>query len=176
MFTISRRSIQIILVLMLISAFFAPATVKAQSTGLKYTVLEGDTIDSIATAFHTTAYRIRRINYIADLDYIYPGQRLLIPGFDDVQGEVMRVNQPFGKSLTAYFGSLHQPMVLLTRLNFITNLDQTWAGAPLYVMYTSTPAVKEVPVTEGLTGLETAVKQGVRTWTLAEYNTLRGPW
>ncbi len=173
---LSRRSIQIILVLMLISAFFAPSNVKAQSTGLKYTVLEGDTIDSIATAFHTTAFRIRRINYIADLDYIYPGQRLLIPGFDDVQGEVMRVNQPFGKSLSAYFGSLHQPLVLLNRLNFITNLDQTWAGAPLYIMYTSTPAVKEIPVTEGLSGLETAVKQGVRTWTLAEYNNLRGPW
>ncbi len=171
-----RRLFQVFLVLILVTAFFSPMTVKAQSTGLNYTVLEGDTIDSIATAFHTTAYRIRRINYIADLDYIYPGQRLLIPGFDDVQGEVMRVNQPFGKSLTAYFGSLHQPMALLTRLNFITNIDQTWAGAPLYIMYTSTPAVKELPVTEGLTGLETAVKQGVRTWTLAEYNDLRGPW
>jgi LysM repeat protein len=168
--------IQLCLVTLLVSAFFTPVPVKAQSTGLKYTVLDGDTIDSIAIAFHTSAYRIRRINYIADLDYIYPGQSLLIPGFDDVQGEVKRVNQPFGISLPAYFGSLHQPLVLLERLNFITNIDQTWAGAPLYIIYTGQPAVKEMPVTEGLTGLETAAKQGVSPWALAEFNTLGGPW
>lgn len=173
---ITNRLIPVMLAVMLISAFFSPAPVKAQSTGLQYTVLEGDTIDSIAAAFHTTPFRIRQINYIADMDYIYPGQHLLIPGFDDVQGEVIRVNQPFGRSLLGYFGSLHQPMSLLMRLNFITNADQTWAGAPLYIIYTGIPSVKEIPVTEGLTGLETAVKQGVNSWTLAEYNNLRGPW
>ncbi len=167
---------QALLILVLISALFSPNSVKAQSTGLKYTVLEGDSIDSIATAFRTTSYRIRRINYIPDLDYIYPGQKLLIPGFDDVEGEVIRVKQPFGNSLTGYFSSLHQPLSLLTRLNFITNVDQTWAGAPLYIMYTSTPSVKEIPVTEGLTGLETAVKLGLSKWTVAEYNNLPGPW
>ncbi|MBA3074550.1 MAG: LysM peptidoglycan-binding domain-containing protein [Anaerolineae bacterium] len=167
---------QALLILVLISALFSPNSVKAQSTGLKYTVLEGDSIDSIATAFRTTSYRIRRINYIPDLDYIYPGQKLLIPGFDDVEGEVIRVKQPFGNSLTGYFGSLHQPLSLLTRLNFITNVDQTWAGAPLYIMNTSTPYVKEIPVTEGLTGLETAAKLGLSKWTVAEYNDLPGPW
>ncbi|MBA4384583.1 MAG: hypothetical protein C0410_07585 [Anaerolinea sp.] len=168
--------ILVCLVLMLVSAFFSPAPVKAQSEGLKYTVLDGDTIDSIATAFHTTSYRIRRINYIADLDYIYPGQRLIIPGFDDVQGEVARVNLPLGESLHTYFGSQHQPLVLLQRLNFITNVDQTYAGAPLYIMYTSKPALKELPITEGLTGLETAARQGVSKWSIAEFNNLRGPW
>lgn len=176
MLKIVQRLILVCMVLMLVSAFFSPATVKAQSEGLKYTVLEGDTIDSIATAFHTTAYRIRRLNYIADLDYIYPGQRLIIPGYDDVQGEVARVNLPLGESLHTYFGSLHQPLVLLERLNFITNVDQTYASAPLYIMYTSNPILKELPVTEGLTGLETAARQGVSNWALAEYNGLRGPW
>lgn len=176
MLKIFHRMIQVCLVVMLVSAFFTPAAVKAQTTGLKYTVLEGDTIDSIATAFHTTAYHIRRINYIPDLDYIYPGQSLLIPGFDDVEGEIVRVNQPFGKSLLGFFSGQHQPLSLLLRLNFITNVDQTWAGAPLYIMYTGTPTVQEIPATEGLTSLETAVKRGLSTWTLAEYNTLRGPW
>jgi murein DD-endopeptidase MepM/ murein hydrolase activator NlpD len=170
------RLIQVCLVLLLVSALFSPSTVKAQSNGLKYTVLEGDTIDSIATAFHTTAYRIRRINYIPDLDYIYPGQSLIIPGFDDVEGMVTRVKQPLGKSLTSYFGSLHQPMELLKRLNFITSLDQTWAGAPLYVLQPNIPATREIHVTEGLTGLETAVQQGLSIWALAEYNDLSGPW
>ncbi|PKO01154.1 MAG: hypothetical protein CVU42_01530 [Chloroflexi bacterium HGW-Chloroflexi-4] len=171
-----RLFFQTCMALMLISALYVPQTVKAQSSGLKYTVLEGDSIDSIASAFHTTAFQIRRINYIPDLDYIYPGQSLIIPGFDDVEGEVMRVNQPLGQSLVGFFGRQQQPLSLLMRLNFITNVDQTWAGAPLYIMYTGTPKIKEFSVTEGLTGLETAVKQGVSNWTLAESNDLRGRW
>ncbi len=174
-----KRSIQRLfsacLALLLVSALFSPVPVNAQTTGLKYTVQEGDTVDSIATAFRTTAYRIRQLNYFADADYIYPGRKIIVPGFDDIQGEVTRVKLPFGKSLPAYFGSLSQPFEVLKRLNFITNIDQFYAGAPVFIMFTDQPAVKEVAVTEGLTSLELAVKQSVSEWTAAEFNDLRSP-
>lgn len=172
-----KRSIQrlifVCLALLLVATLFSPVPVKAQTIGLKYTVQEGDTVDSIATAFHTTAYRIRQLNYFADADYIYPGRKIIIPGFDDIIGEVTRVKLPFGQSLPAYFGSLNQPFEVLKRLNFITNIDQFYAGAPVFIMFTDQPVVKEISITDGFTGLELAVKQGVSEWAAPEFNDLR---
>ncbi len=171
-----QRLISVAFITLMISSFFSPAPVSAQTPGLRYTVQDGDTVDSIALAFHTTANRIRQLNYIADLDVIYPGRRLIIPGFDDVQGEATKVTVPFGQSLSGYFGSLNQPFELLKRLNFITNIDQFYVGQPLFIMFTEKPAMKEIPLTSGLTGLELAVKKGVSDWAPASYNNLRGKW
>ncbi len=161
------------LIAMLVFSLLSPQPAAAQGQGLQYQVQEGDTLDSIAQAFHTTANRIRIYNYFSDADYIYPGQKIYIPGFLDVQGEAMKVKMPFGQSLAAYFGSLQQPLDFLQRLNFIINMDQVYAGQPLYIMYTEQPAVKEVQVGSSMTGLELAVKQGVNEWTPLIQNQLR---
>ena len=158
---------------MLVFSLLTPQPAAAQNEGLVYQVQEGDTLDSIAQAFHTSAYRIRVYNYFSDADYIYPGQRIYIPGFLDVQGEAIKVKMPFGQSLAAYFGSLQQPLDFLQRLNFITNIDQVYAGQPLYIMFTDQPALKEVQVGSSMTGLELAVKQGVNEWTPLIQNKLR---
>jgi len=176
MLRIITKVFPILIVIFMVLGFSTPVPVKADNGRMVYTVLEGDTLDSIAQAFHTSAFRIRNINYLSDADYLYPGERLVLPGFDDVQGEVIRVSMPYGQSLSAYFSSLRQPVELLDRLNFITNQDQVWGGQPIYIMYTDQPPVKELRVAGSLTGLETAVKQGVSNWTVSEYNDLRGPW
>ena len=168
--------ISIFLALLFMAGLFSPTPVTAQSGGVLYTVQTGDTLDSIAQGFHTTAGRLLNINYIADPDNLYPGRRLIIPGFDDIQGEIIRVNLPFGQSPSSYLRSFHQPEQLLERLNFITSMDQFYAGAPLFKMYTDEPALKSLPVTIGMTGLELAVKQETGTWSFAEFNDLRGTW
>ena len=169
------QAIVISLVLMLMTVFFQPATASAESQGVLYTVQSGDTLASIAQAFHTTTNRIMAINYFTDPNNLYPGRRVIIPGFEDVQGEVIRVTLPFGESLSTYLQKTRQPMQLLERLNFITNFDQAYAGAPVFKMYTDEVAVKDIPVTAGLTGLELAVKQNVSNWSLTMFNGLRGP-
>jgi murein DD-endopeptidase MepM/ murein hydrolase activator NlpD len=173
-FTI-KRIFFALLALLLITALYAPKPVLAQSKRLVYAVQVGDTVDSIARAFHTSEYRMLQFNYLTDADSIYVGQKLAIPGFDDIKGEVIRVPLPLGESVSAYLGSLHQPMQVLNRINFITNIDQYYAGAPIYEMYTDQPAVKEVPLTSDLTGLELAVKQNVSEWSASEFNALSGP-
>lgn len=173
-------SFSLIVKLGLVIAFLFSMTVTkpaaAQSGSLKYTAQAGDTLASIAQAFHTTTGRILKINFFANPDELVPGRRVIIPGFDDVQGEIIRVNLPFGKSLPAFFASTGQPLELLERLNFITSLDQTYAGAPLYIMFTDQPALKEIQVSSSLTGLELAVKNSVSKWLPSEINQLHGPW
>lgn len=58
----------------------APATGQAASAGgATYTVRRGDTLSSIASRHGTTASAIARVNGLANLSYIYVGQRLSIP-------------------------------------------------------------------------------------------------
>ena len=170
------RLILCICLVLLAAASSGPATVSADSVGILYTVQNGDTLDLIAKAFHTTTARIMLINYFADPNELYPGRRVIIPGFDDIQGEVIRVNLPYGQSLTAYLDSTGQPAEVLERLNFITSYDQTYAGQAFYIMKTDLPTVQDVPVFAGMTSLELAVKQNISPWTAAECNNLRGTW
>ncbi len=166
------RALLVFVMVFLVSGLSEPLTARAQTNRLYYTVLDGDTLDSIAQAFHTSTYRIRYINYLSDADFIYPGQSLILPGFDDVQGEVTRVAMPYGQSLNNFFGSLRQSSALLNRLNYITNPDQIWGGQSLYILQSDTPQVKEIRVAGSQTGLELAVKQDALKWKLAEYNGL----
>lgn len=169
------RVILVLVIVFLVSGLSEPLTARAQTNRLFYTVQDGDTLDSIAQAFRSSTYRIRYINYLSDADFIYPGQRLILPGFDDVQGEVIRVSMPYGQSLDYYFGSLRQSSVLLNRLNFITNPDQIWGGQPLYILQSDAPLVKEIRITGSLTDLELAVHQDAVKWKIAEFNELSTP-
>jgi murein DD-endopeptidase MepM/ murein hydrolase activator NlpD len=171
-----QKMIRIFTTLLLLTAIIPLNTVKAASNGILYTVQTGDTLASIATAFHTTTNRILLINYFANPDDLYPGRRVIIPGFEDVQGEVIKANIPFGISPAAYIEQVHQPLALLERINFITSVDQFYAGATFFKMRTDEIVTKSVPITTGTTSLELAVKQDVGNWTAAEFNTQRGPW
>jgi murein DD-endopeptidase MepM/ murein hydrolase activator NlpD len=173
---IHRKFLNVILVLIFLTTLISPRTVQAGNKGILYTVQNGDTLASIALAFHTTTSRILLINYFANPDDLYVGRRVVIPGFDDVLGEVVKVKVPYGQSLSAYMKSTHQPQELLNRLNFISNVDQYYAGAPFFIMRTDEVPTKNLPITTGMTGLELAVKQNVSAWTAAEFNDLRGPW
>lgn len=164
-------------VLLLLTGFFqTPTPVAAQSDYLIYAVQQGDTLSSIARAFHTSPAWVRQSNFLPNGDTLTLGQRLVIPGFDDVQGEVIRVTLPFGESLAAFNRSTHQPQALLDRLNFITSPDEFFAGAPYYIMYTDQPAQLKVPLTAGRTSLELAVEHNASPWTATLFNELPARW
>ncbi len=46
-----------------------------------YTLIEGDTLSSVALRFCTTVSVLADINSIADPDQVKPGQRLIIPQY-----------------------------------------------------------------------------------------------
>jgi murein DD-endopeptidase MepM/ murein hydrolase activator NlpD len=162
--------------LLFIAALLSPSRAAAQSSGLYYTVQPGDTLSGIANSFHTSTGRLLTLNYMPDPNNLGAGVTLYIPGFEDVQGEAMRVELPVGQSLAAYNQELHLPAGLLDRMNFITNPDAFYAGQRYYKINQAAPKNESVPVTAGLLGLELAVKRGVNPWVVSEYNTLRAPW
>jgi LysM repeat protein len=48
-------------------------------TSSAYTVQVGDTLFTIAVRFHTTTYALQIANHLANPNFIYPGQSLIIP-------------------------------------------------------------------------------------------------
>lgn len=154
----------------------APTIVIAQTSGLVYTVQLGDTLSGIAGSFRTTTTRMLLLNNLEDANNLYAGKKLSIPGFEDVQGEVIRTTVPYGISLSSYNKQLRIPVELTNRLNFITNMDEFYAGEPYYKFYTDEIPQRRVPISIGWNDLELAVRQNVGPWVGAEFNSLRGPW
>ena len=73
LWVIGARSVIALLVLFLL----LPGAAAAQ--GVTHTVRPGDTLNSIAAAYGTTATAIARANSLANPDYLRVGQRLVIP-------------------------------------------------------------------------------------------------
>lgn len=62
------------------SASTAPATRKRRKTSGEYTIQKGDTLSAIAKRYGTTVQAIAKANGIADVNKIYVGDSLNIPG------------------------------------------------------------------------------------------------
>lgn len=157
-------------------AMALPRPAQAQSSGLTYTVREGDYLSWIAADFHTTVTRVLLANNIADPNNLLPGTVLVIPGFEDVQGEAVPVILPAFESLDTFNSRTRVPAELMNRLDFITNPDALYAGQTYYVIFKDELPQVEIPITAGLSDLEFAVRQGVNPSLPAVFNDLRASW
>ncbi len=164
------------LALVALVAMAFPRPVQAQAAGLVYTVREGDMLSLIAGDFHTTVTRILLVNNVPDPNVLVPGTVLVIPGFEDVQGEAVPVILPAFESLDTFNRRTRVPAELMNRLDFITSPDALYAGQTYYVIYKEELPQVEIPVTAGLSSLEFAVRQGVNPSLAAAFNDLHADW
>lgn len=157
--------------------FLLPASpARAQAQGLTYVVRAGDSLSAIASNFHTTVTRLLLLNYMPDPNVLNPGTVLVLPGFEDVQGEVVPITLPLNQSVDAFNRSTRVPLDLMNRINFITNPDALYAGQTYYVIFKDELPQISIPVAASLTDLELAVQQGVNPWLPAAFNDLAGTW
>jgi len=159
-----------------LAAMLLPRPALAQTTGLTYTVRAGDYLSSIAADFHTTVTRLLLVNNIPDPNVLAAGTVLTIPGFEDVQGEVIPVTLPAFESVETFNQRTRVPGWLMNRINFITNPDSLYAGQTYYIIYKEELPQVEVPITAGLSDLEFAVRQGINPFLASEFNNLTAPW
>ncbi|MFP3853863.1 MAG: LysM peptidoglycan-binding domain-containing protein, partial [Anaerolineales bacterium] len=73
-------SITILLILLV------PLSVSAQSDGPVYIVEAGDTMSGIARTFGTSVDALMQANGLTNANQLQPGQELVVPGFEGVQG------------------------------------------------------------------------------------------
>lgn len=152
-----------------------PAAASAQADGPSYTVQEGDTLFGIAVAFGSTVPQLAAANGLADPSAIFPGQELVIPGFEGIQGSLGFEDLAFGQTLESE--SIRQGVSLgdLARLNRAVNPAALLVGQTLVTVTLESPglalptAARSV-MQGGDTLLERAASQGTDLWTVLALN------
>ncbi len=180
-----RSKIKPRLALLLIVSLFAlpaPAAFAQQGQGqdVRYIVHPGDTISRIAERFEVSQQDIVKANNLSDPNNIHPGDVLILPGIDWIDGTLLIEDVPLGES----YLSIRRRYLLtnedMMRLNKFTSTspDQLYAGFPM-MLATERGELTDsarVAVGAGQSLLEIAAASGDNPWRLAAVNQLPGTW
>ncbi len=140
-----------------------------------HVVRRGDSLASIARQYDVSISRLAAHNGIDHSDYIFVGQRMLVPGSTE------QVVQPLGIYTVRVGDDLHQiardhdiPLEKLLSYNGLASPNNIWVGQPILVPVTVNPggARQNHRVRTGETLFSIAQHYGVQLETLAFYNQL----
>lgn len=174
-----KNSIPLILVLIIAFNFFpVQAQTATPTSGPIYIVSEGDSLLGIAGMFNVSYLDIMAINSITDPNQIYPGQQLIIPGLEGIDGVLSSKVVPFGDSQRSISRQYRISIDQLRRLNHIISPTEFYAGAHLILLEESNkPSWKSSSnLGTGETMLELAIKRNTSPWQISEINHLVGTW
>jgi murein DD-endopeptidase MepM/ murein hydrolase activator NlpD len=171
---------------MVITLLVAPGAAVAQdgaSEGPEYIVQPGDTLWAISRIFNVIIDDLVAANQIENPALVSTGARLVIPGFEGLEGVLVIGQVPFGENFRSLSRRYQIPFEVMARLNRITTPANLAAGASLITLVRE--GQENQP--EGLSGgraavhlgqslLEIAVTQHTNPWTLASENGLSGHW
>lgn len=104
-----------------------------------YVVRPGDTLSSIAAWFRVDPWAILKANYISNPNYIFVGQRLVIPKHGPISfphprppiGNIYIIQ--YGDNLFSIAARFHRDVYAIARANGILNLNQIYAGMALVI-------------------------------------------
>ena len=166
------------LLIVLVSIIFPNSYIFAQEqpSGPVYIVQDGDSLWGIAARFGVSVDDLQTANNIGNPNALKIGDRLIIPGFEEIQGIITTEEVPFGDTLRSLSRQYRVSQDLLVHLNHLTGPNDLFAG--------STLVLPEVDTQQSLTGrtalqigeslLELAVIENSNPWTIVEQNNLSG--
>jgi murein DD-endopeptidase MepM/ murein hydrolase activator NlpD len=165
----------VILVLLLIipAGPVSAQTATPPPPGPVYIVQEGDTLWDIASLFNVSVEALTAANNMASQD-IFVGDKLVIPGLEDLTGTLGFTPVPFGETLQSLSRQYQVDPALLRKLNHIVSPAELYAGYELITLQQEDkPAMtSRAGLAQGETMLELAVKAGSDPWTIAHINAL----
>jgi murein DD-endopeptidase MepM/ murein hydrolase activator NlpD len=159
----------------------SPASLtRAQAGGPVYVVQAGDSYWGIADTFKVTLADLLAANGLQSDHVLNPGDRLIIPGYDGIQGILSTRTVQLGETLPILALRFGIPEDTLLRLNRLVNPERLYAGQPLIVVEpeggAAGPALRETGQTLSLSAgtplLVVAAAEGKNPWELAATNGL----
>lgn len=171
-----RAALALILAISLALTALPTHAARAQYNGAYYTVQEGDTLTEVAFYFRVSLNDLIALNPMSDPDNVPPGKVLLIPGFEDTQGEILRAAMPVSETMRSIKRAYRMPDDLFQRLNFVTAPDALMVGRQFLYLKPDGLAQTRLQLVEGLTPLELAAYGAASPWLAALYNDQPAPW
>jgi murein DD-endopeptidase MepM/ murein hydrolase activator NlpD len=164
--------------LALLFALAQVSITRAQTSGPIYVVQAGDSYWGIADTFKVTLDDLLTVNGLQSNHVLNPGDRLVIPGYDGIQGILSTRTVQLGETLPTLALRYGIPEDSLLRLNRLTNPERLFAGQTLIVVEpdagTAGPPLHETGQTLALSSgtplLAAAAADGINPWDLAAAN------
>lgn len=110
----------------------------ASNSNNVYIVQRGNTLSQIANRYGTTVRNIARLNDIQNPNYIYVGQRLIIPNVNEKTSTIQTYTVQRGNTLGAIAQEYGTTVEQLVRLNNISNPNLIYPGQVLTINSTNT--------------------------------------
>ena len=143
-----------------------------------YIVNTGDTLWGISRTFNIPLEELAQRNGISDPSQLIVGTRLVIPGYEGLQGTVVIEEVPFGENLNSLSRSYKIPKEDLIRLNRWTTPDNTAAGSTLIALEREEEQALGIGARTTLrmneSVFEMAISKDTNRWTVYHENDLSG--
>lgn len=164
---------------LLAAVALVPSLAHAQPQGPTYVVQTGDTLFGIAQVFGTTVDELAAFNSIVDPSSIFPGQELVIPGYEGISGRLVFESVGLGESLESLSLRHAVPIETLGRLNRVVNPERLHAGQSVVTAEQGQegggmPTARRALVAAGQSLLEVSGELGVGPWVVRRIN--GGAW
>ncbi len=147
-----------------------------EQDGPVYIVQAGDSLWDIAIRFGVSVDDLISANDISDPNSLDPGDQLLIPGLEGVQGVLTTREIPLGETLRSLSRLFQIPIDMLERLNHITSPAEIFVGSNLIIPEGDYTPGQRASLSSGQTLLELAIIRGTSPWELVLDNALHGTW
>jgi murein DD-endopeptidase MepM/ murein hydrolase activator NlpD len=123
-----------------------------------YVIQSGDTLTVLAERFGVSTADLISLNNLANPDSLSAGDRLMIPGFEDVTGELLFHTVNLGETYQTLTQQYGYPADLLSRLNRFLSEDEVFIGLRLIMPVDENQIPMQFLATQaqGQTLLETA--------------------
>jgi len=160
---------------LLLALLLPSSLVKAQAAnGPVYIVQEGDYFQDIAYRFHVSLQDLAAANGITNPDQISIGERLVIPGLEDIQGVLNTEKVSYGETLNSLALRYHTTTKMLERLNHLTDPNELYAGYSLVHLQEDNPSIlsKRASLSTGQSLLELSILNNTDPWSVLADNRL----
>jgi len=163
-------------ILVALSLWGGLALAPAKQDGPVYVVEAGDSLFSIAQIFGTTVEELAEANQIEDPSAIFPGQALLIPGYEGLGGTLEFNPVRYGETLSSLALRYGQPKDQLGRLNRVLNPQRLYSGQPFVFpeRIGGMPTSQRITSLHGQSMFELSSELGMDSWVLAHGNGIEG--
>lgn len=159
----------------------APAAAQGNSpTQPVYVVKPGDTLWTIARDLHLPYGEFLSMNNLTEDSPVLPGDRLVVPGLEGLEGELTTVDLAYGESLSSLSRRYQLPEDVIIDLNRLTSPLELYAGVSVVLVREMEEHNQELigrrfSLRQGQTTLEAAVEQGLNPWMVLQDNGVENP-